>query len=168
MAKINKHEPQKPKGEATKTDTGAEKRDALVTPGSSTSAGKGKTGGKGNHSRVGGTAVPGAKTTQPKQVGTTNNPQQQQYESMNRDMRRRMEHLGTGPDQKNSVVDQRRKKLERRRKRLEERRQEVKKVAATGPRKISLGRRNTYFLIAVAVLIVIIIVLAVLVNLRIL
>ncbi len=169
MAKINKQGPQEPKGEANKKDTGTGQRDAMVTPSRPMSAVKGKTAGKSNHPRVGGTAVQGAKATQPKQVGTTNNAQQQQYESMNRDMRRRMEHLGTAPDQnKNSVVEQRRKKLEKRRRRIEERRQEVKRVAATGPRNISLGRRNTYFLIAVAVLIVIVIVLAVLVNLHIL
>ncbi len=167
MAKINKQGPQEPKGEANKKDTGTGQRDAMVTPSRPMSAVKGKTAGKSNHPRVGGTAVQGAKATQPKQVGTTNNAQQQQYESMNRDMRRRMEHLGTAPDQnKNSVVEQRRKKLEKRRRRIEERRQEVKRVAATGPRNISLGRRNTYFLIAVAVLIVIFIVLAVLVNLH--
>jgi TolA-binding protein len=167
MAKINK---QGPKGEANKKDTGTGQRDAMVTPSRPVSAVKGnKMAGRSNRPRVGGTALPGAKATQPKQVGATNNPQQQQYESMNRDMRRRMEHLGTAPDQnKNSAVEQRRKKLEKRRRRIEERRQEVKKVAATGPRNISLGRRNTYFLIAVAVVIVIVIVLAVLVNLHIL
>jgi len=116
-----------------------------------------------NRPRVGGTAMPGAKSTQPKEISTSN-PQQQQADSYNRTMRRRMEHLGTGPSQGNTVQDQHKKRLEKRRKRIEERRAEVRKVAATGPRKITIGRRNTYFLIAVAVLIVAIIVIAALIN----
>lgn len=116
-----------------------------------------------NRPRVGGTAMPGAKSTQPKEVSTSN-PQQQQADSYNRTMRRRMEQLGTGPSQGNPAQDQRKKRLEKRRKRIEERREEVRKVAASGPRKITIGRRNTYFLIAVVVLIVAIIVIAALIN----
>jgi hypothetical protein len=116
-----------------------------------------------NRPRVGGTALPGARSTQPKEISTSN-PQQQQADSYNRTMRRRMEQLGTGPNQGNTAQDQRKKRLEKRRKRIEERREEVRKVAATGPRKITIGRRNTYFLIAVAVLIVAIIVIAALIN----
>src|SRR5207249_1519100 len=96
---------------------------------------------------------------------TTNNPQQQQMESMNRDMRRRMQRLGTDPTtQASSLQDQRRKRLERRKRRAEERKQEIKKVAARGPRNITLGRRNTYFLIAVAVFIILFIIVALVVN----
>ncbi len=40
----------------------------------------------------------------------------------------------------------------------------MKKVAASGPRKITLGRRNTYFLIAVAVLIIVVIAIAIILN----
>jgi uncharacterized membrane protein len=75
-----------------------------------------------------------------------------------------MQHLGTGPGQGNNVQDQRQKRLDKRKKRIEERRQEAKKVAATGPRTISLGRRNTYFLIAVVALIILVIIIAILIN----
>lgn len=163
MAKMNKQEPQKPNNEAKNSNIPAGQRDQMVAPKSP--APKGKAGGKGNRSRIGGTAVSGAKSMQPRQASTTNNPQQQQYESYNRDMRRRMEHLGTAPDQdKNPVADQRKKRLEKRKQRLEERRQEVKKIAASGPRNITLGRRNTYFLIAIVLLVIIIIALAILFN----
>jgi len=123
-----------------------------------------KSSRKTSRSQVGGTAVTGAKSTQPKEISTTNNPQQQQAESYNRTMRRRMEQMGTGPNQANTVQDQRKKRLDKRRKRIEERRQEVRKVAAGGPRKISIGRRNTYFLIAVVVIIIAIIVIAAFIN----
>ena len=79
-------------------------------------------------------------------------------------MRRRMEHLGTGPNQTSPLQDQRKKRLEKRKKRLEERRETVKKVTAGVPRNITLGRRNTYFLIAVAAIIVALIVLALVIN----
>ena len=83
---------------------------------------------------------------------------QQQAESYNREMRRRMQHLGTGPYNENSApMEQQRKRLEKRKKRIEERKQEVKKVAATGPSRITLGRRNTYFLIGAVVFLIVII-----------
>src|SRR6266568_9147839 len=145
MAKVNKQGSQDPE----------KKGDVAPT--------KGKQGAKSSQPRVGGTAIQGAKSTQPKEV-TTTNPQQQQADSYNRTMRRRMEHLGTGPSQTSTLQDQRKKRLDKRKKRLEERRQEVKKVTAGAPRNISLGRRNTYFLIAVAAIIVALIVLALVIN----
>jgi uncharacterized membrane protein len=173
MTKVNKQGSRRPETkrkagspkpvEAQKTTTGAAGKDMMVTPKDSTSANKAKQSAKSNQARVGGTAVQGAKSTQPKEI-TTTNPQQQQAESYNRDMRRRMQHLGTGPTQGSTVQDQRQKRLEKRKKRVEERRQEVKKVAATGPRNISLGRRNTYFLIAVVVVIILVIIVAYLIN----
>ena len=149
--------------EVKKTTTGAARNDMMVTPKDTAPANKGKQSVRSTQARVGGTAVPGAKSMQPKEI-TTTNPQQQQAESYNRDMRRRMQHLGTGPGQGSTVQDQRQKRLDKRKKRIEERRQEVKKVAATGPRNISLGRRNTYFLIAVVVVIILVIVAAYLIN----
>jgi len=173
MTKVNKqgsHRPETKKKagppkpvEAQKTTTGATGNDMMVTPKDSTPANKGKQSAKSNQTRVGATAVPGAKSTQPKEI-TTTDPQQQQAESYNRDMRRRMQHLGTGPSQGSAVQDQRQKRLDKRKKRIEERRQEVKKVAATGPRNIYLGRRNTYFLIAVVALIILVIIVAYLIN----
>ena len=122
-------------------------------------------GSKSAKSRVGGTATPGAKSTQPREVATTD-PQKQQAETYNREMRRRMQHLKTGPySDAPTPVEQRRKKIERRKKEIDEVRQELR---ARGPRNITIGRRNTYFLIAVAVLVVLLIVVAVLFPLHIL
>ena len=173
MTKVNKqgsHRPEtkrkagSPKPvEAQKTTTGAAGNDMMVTPKDSTPANKGKQSAQSNQPRIGGTAAPGAKSTRPKEI-TSKSPQQQQAESYNRDMRRRMEHLGTGPAQASSAKDPRQKRLEKRKRRAEERRQEVKKVAATGPRKISLGRRNTYFLIAVVAVIILVILVAYFIN----
>ncbi|MEO9058538.1 MAG: hypothetical protein ABI396_10220 [Ktedonobacteraceae bacterium] len=161
MAKANKQGPQK-----ANTPTPANNASTAGQPKPTASpAHKSKPTGRTNPNRphVGGTAMPGAKSTQPKEVSTSN-PQQQQADNYNRTMRRRMEHLGTGPSQGSTAQDQHKKRLEKRRKRIEERREEVRKVAASGPRKITIGRRNTYFLIAVAVLIVAIIVIAALLN----
>lgn len=124
----------------------------------------GKQSGKSNRPSVGGTAVPGAKSTQPKVISNTNNPQQQQAESYNRTMRRRMQKLGAGPYGENAVVsaqERRKKRIERKKRKNEELRQQVTR----GPRvNLSLGRRNTYFLIGVAVLLVVIIVIAILLH----
>src|ERR1019366_5488038 len=115
---------------------------------------------RGSRTPVGGTAVPGAKSTMPKPPPTTSNQsQQQQAESYNRDMRRRMEHLGTGPyneGQRNSPQQQRRKRIERRKQRLEEERARLRRSTPTG--KVALGRRSLYFIIAVAAIVVLLIV----------
>ncbi len=114
---------------------------------------------KGEKPRIGGSAVQGAKSTQPKQITPGNNSNQQQAESYNRDMRRRMQHLGTGPYSENqkaqTAQDQRRKRIERRKQRLEERRQQFRNTLPGG--KITLGRRNLYFLLAVAAIIILLI-----------
>jgi hypothetical protein len=106
--------------------------------------------------------LPGAKSTQPKQGPTSSNAnQQEQAEAYNRDMRRRMQHMKTGPyaaDSKTQTMqDRRRKQVERRKERLDENRQQLRKALPGG--KITLGRRNTYFLIGIIVLIVVLIVL---------
>jgi len=117
---------------------------------------------KGNRPGIGGTAVPGAKSTQPKQIPTTNaSQQQQQAESYNRTMRRRMEQLGTGPKSEDergkSLQERRNKRIERRKERLEEKRAELRK-SMPGGGKITLGRRNTSFIIAVVAVVVLLIV----------
>src|SRR6266699_6690793 len=115
-----------------------------------TAAGKCKLAGKGDKPRVGGTAVPGAKSTQPREINTTS-PAQREAESYSREMRRRMQHLGTGPygeDPATAAQEKRRKRIDRKKKRTEERRQEARKSIGPGFSK-SLGRRNVYFLIAV-------------------
>ena len=119
----------------------------------------GKEGRKADKPRIGGTAVPGAKSTQPKPPPATTNGQQQ-AESYNRDMRRRMQHLGTGPyaeqQRTQTLQDQRKKRLDRRKQRLEERREELRKSLPEG--KLSLGRKNLYFIITVIALVVLLIV----------
>jgi hypothetical protein len=126
--------------------------------------------GKGNKSRVGGTALPGAKSTQPKQPSASNNPNQQQIESYNREMRRRMQRLGAGPysqDQRmRSLQEQRNKRIERRKRRMEERRAEARKAGPIG--KITIGRKNLYFVLVVAAIIILLIAFAVLRQLHIL
>jgi hypothetical protein len=71
-----------------------------------------------------------------------------------------MQQLKAGPygqEQKmQTLQEQRQKRIERRKQRLEERREEVKKSLPGG--KITLGRRNTYFLMGVVVLLVLLIV----------
>ncbi|MDQ2716062.1 MAG: hypothetical protein M3Z08_14235 [Chloroflexota bacterium] len=120
---------------------------------------------KEQKSRVGGTAIQGAKSTQPKEV-TTKDPQRQETESYNREMRRRMQHMKTGPySDAATPQQQRRKKLERRK---QEAQDEVQKLRGRSPGKITLGRRNTYFVIAVAAILVLLIVIAILFQMKIL
>ena len=108
-----------------------------------------------NRSQIGGTAVAGARSTQPRPAPT--NPQDQQRESYNREMRRRMEHLGTGPqsetERAEKIQKQRNKRIERKKQRVEERREEARKRLPVS--KPGLGRRNTIFLIAVAAALII-------------
>lgn len=116
---------------------------------------------RSNRPQIGGTAVPGAKSTVPKGPPTSNNPQQQQLESYNRTMRRRMQNMGAGEDQQmKTIQNQRRKRLERRKQRIEERRAELRKSIPGG--KIVLGRRNLYFIIGVVVVIVLLVLFALL------
>lgn len=128
-------------------------------------AGKSKQAGKGDKPRVGGTAVPGAKSTQPREVNTTN-PAQREAESYSRVMRRRMQHLGTGPYGEDPAVaaqEKRHKRIERKKKRTEERRQEARKSISPGFSK-SLGRKNIYFLVGAVAIIVILIAIALIIN----
>ena len=120
---------------------------------------------RGNRTQVGGTAVPGAKSTAPKPPPAASNPSQQQAESYNRDMRRRMQHMGTGPyseNQRATPQEQRKKRIERRKQRLEEERARLRRSSPAG--KVTLGRRNLYFIIGVAVLIVLLIVIFVILR----
>lgn len=174
MPKANKHGSQQPESGTKATPAGktanASKRstssgatpqtpipDSMQPP-----PNRSKQIGKSNRSRIGGTAVQGAKSLQPKQM-TSSDPQQQQVESYNRQMRRRMEHMGTSPTQ-NAGLERNRKRMAKRKQRIEERRAEVKKVAASGPRDIRIGRNVVYFLIAVGVIVVALIVIAIVVN----
>lgn len=118
---------------------------------------KGKQRGKNQQPKIGGTAVSGAKSTQPKEL-TTGTPANQQAEYYNRDMRRRMEHMGTGPYSERAAIGPRERR-KKRQERLQERQERIKQlVDAKGPsRDVKLGRRNTYFLIGMAALLIIII-----------
>ena len=147
-------------GTASSNGTGKSTQQARVVPAPAPSntatSNKRRNKNKSNASRIGGTAVPGAKSTQPKQISTNNaNPQQQQAESYNRTMRRRMEHLGTGPEgaeeRTRTLQQKRRKRITERRERLQERRAELQKT-------LPKDRRNMYFLIAVVAVIVLLIV----------
>src|SRR6266849_594638 len=106
MSKVNKPGSHKPENnapkpsEAKKTIAGTPpivpKTQANAPKSAEPTTNRAKQGGGNRKPEVGGTAVTGAKSTQPKET-TSTNPAQQQAESYNRQMRRRMEHLGTGP-----------------------------------------------------------------------
>ncbi len=120
-----------------------------------------KSKGKGSErARIGGTAVPGAKSTQPKPVSSSSNPQQQQQEYSNRVMRRQMERRGLGPqsdvERMQEAQAKRKKRVERKKQQIEERRQEIRKALPAGG--IKLGRKNLYFIIGTAAAIILLIV----------
>ena len=135
------------------------------TPGSA-APGKGKQSGKNRRPGIGGTAVTGAKSMRPKEMPTTQNPNaEQQAETYNRDMRRRMQHMGTGPYSEPAPVPAR-KKAQKRLAERKKRQEEVKKnVISKGPSTdIRLGRRNTYFVLGALAFVILVIVIALLVH----
>lgn len=127
----------------------------------STNVARNRKKGKGNERpRIGGTAVPGARSTLPKPTSGSSNPQQQQQEFSNRTMRRQMERRGLGPQSEAERIreaqEKRKKKIERKKQRIEERRQEIRKSLPSGGFK--LGRKNLYFIIGTAAAIILLIV----------
>jgi hypothetical protein len=133
-------------------------------PAAATTSGKNRSGKKNQPLQVGGTAVPGAKSRQPKQnLSTNNNPQQQEAEGYNRTMRRRMQHMGTGPyageQQKVKTPQQRRKeRIERIKQRRAAHVAAVKRSLPGG--KLATDTKRVYYLIAgVAIAIVAVILL---------
>ncbi len=152
---------------ATRGDTMQKPTVQSTTPSGAATAkptGKGKQSGKSTRPVIGGTAVAGAKTTQPKAVSQSNNPQQQQAENYNRSMRRRMQKLGTGPYSESlaaTAQERRQKRIERKKRKSAELRQQVTRGQRVN---LSLGKRNTYFLIAMIALLVIIIVIAIIIR----
>ena len=125
---------------------------------------KEKQSSKNHKSVIGGTAVQGAKSTQPKEIKATS-PTQQEAESYNREMRRRMQHMGTGPygaGPTDAVRDRRQKRIDKRKQQQEE----VKKtVVSKGPSTdIKLGRKNTYFVLGTLALIILVIVIALIIR----
>jgi hypothetical protein len=133
-----------------------------------TTSGKNRPAKKNKHLQVGGTAVPGAKSTQPKQNSPTNNPQQQEIDGYNRTMRRRMQHMGTGPyageQQKVKTLHERRKeRIERIKQRRAAQVAAVKRSLPGG--KLSTDTKRVYYLIAgVAIAIVAVILLFVILR----
>lgn len=103
----------------------------------------------------------------PKAPSTSSDPNQQQIESYNRTMRRRMQQMGAGPysgqQKMETMQNQRQKRIERRKQRLEEKRAELRKAIPGG--KVRLDRRITYFMIAAIALIVLVIVVFVVLRL---
>jgi hypothetical protein len=130
----------------------------------SVAADKSKQSGKNRKPTFGGTAVTGAKSTQPREVKAAT-AAEQQAENYNREMRRRMQHMGTGPygQNPNQALRDRRQKRQDKKKRRQE---EVKKeVVSRGPStNIRLGRRNTYFLVGTVSIIVLIIIIALIIR----
>ena len=125
---------------------------------------KEKQSSKNRKSAIGGTAIQGAKSTQPKEIKATS-PTQQEAESYNREMRRRMQHMGTGPygaGPTDAVRDRRQKRIDKRKQQQEE----VKKtVVSKGPSTdIKLGRKNTYFVLGTLALIILVIVIALIIR----
>jgi hypothetical protein len=114
---------------------------------------------KSNKPTIGGSAVTGARSTQPKKITENANPQQQQLESYNRDQRRRMERIGMndGDQRAKTIQDQRKKRSERLKQRREEQVARVRKSLPGG--KIDTSPRRVYYMVAgVAIAIVLLIV----------
>ncbi|HEY3992978.1 MAG TPA: hypothetical protein VGM01_08890 [Ktedonobacteraceae bacterium] len=133
-------------------------------PSAATSQSKGKQSNKKYQPKIGGTAVAGAKSTQQKETGA-GSPSNQQAEYYNRDTRRRMEQMGTGPYAERATVDPRERR-KKRKERLEERQERIKHlVNAKGPsRDVKLGRRNTLFLIGLVIAIIILFVVFIIIR----
>ena len=129
-------------------------------------AARGKQSGKNRNPAVGGTAVPGARSMRPKEMPTSQNLNaQQQADTYSRDMRRRMQHMGTGPYSE-PAASPARKKAQKRVDERKKRQQEAKKTVITkGPSTdIKLGRRNTYFVLGTIAFVVLVIVIAIIVR----
>lgn len=163
MVKANRPGSQK----AAANDTPAEKQPAGTSPSAASASQKksGKQSGKNRQPRIGGSAVPGAKSTQQKELSTAS-PANQQAEYYNREMRRRMQQMGTGPYSDRAALDPRERRRKKRQEKLKERQERIRQlVNARGPsRDIKLGRRNTYFLIGIAAFIVLLIVLFIIIR----
>ncbi len=123
-----------------------------------------KKSARGAKSAIGGTAVPGAKSTQPKQISEEASQQQQQLESYNRDMRRRMERMGYSDAEQRvkTVASVRKKRADRLKERREQQLAHIKKTLPGG--KIDTSPRRVYFMVAgvAAAIVVVIVVFAIL------
>ena len=114
-----------------------------------------KKGQRSNRPQVGGTAVAGARSTQPRPVSESTNPQQQQYDSYNRTMRRRMQQIGAAPDEESKMQKMQKKRKERvehRKQQIGVRREELRR------RMPNFGRNNLYFFLGTLAVIVVVII----------
>jgi hypothetical protein len=114
--------------------------------------------GKGARRDMGGTALPGARSTQPRAISEASNAQQQQYDSYNRDMRRRMDRMGYDDDQSRTQSSQnkRKKRMDRLKERRQQQLSQIKKSLPGG--KVDTSTRRVYYMIAaVAVLVILVI-----------
>ncbi len=141
---------------------GQQSSDTTKPAAATTTSGKNRSGKKNKRLQVGGTAISGAKSTQPKQTSPTNNPQQQEIEGYNRTMRRRMQHMGTGPyageQQKVKTLQQKRKeKIERLKQRRAAQVAAVKRSLPSG--KISTDTKRVYYLVAVVAIAIVAVIL---------
>lgn len=166
MVKANKPGSQKTGNSNTPTNTNEKQEPKAVNSPSSPNpdSPKEKQGGKERKSPYGGTAVQGAKSTQPKELSAAS-PANQQPEYYNREMRRRMQHMGTGPYSERATIDPRERRRKRQ-ERLKERQERIHHtVLSKGPsRDIKLGRRNTLFLIGIFVAVLILIALFIIIR----
>jgi hypothetical protein len=125
-------------------------------------SGKKRARSKANRPQIGGTAVSGAKSTLPRPTSESRDPNQQQIESYNRTMRRRMEHIGAGPyaqeQRLETMKKKRQKKLETQKERRVEAQQELKQSMR------GFGKRNLYLFLGTVAVIVLIIVIFVLLR----
>jgi hypothetical protein len=170
MPKVNKPGGDKPAaGNTQSKQKEAPKIIIAQTPGTGSTQPaplRGKQSSKSRKPAIGGTAVPGAKSTRPKEMPTSQNPDaQQQAETYSRDMRRRMQHMGTGPYSE-PAANPARKKAQKRMDERKKRQQEVKKTVITkGPSTdIKLGRRNTYFVLGTVAFVALVIVIAIILH----
>lgn len=128
-------------------------------------ASKNKQGSKARKPTIGGTAVTGARSTMPKEIPTTG-PAQDRPERYNRETRRRMEQMGTGPYNDTTASDPRRRRYEKRIEERKKRQEEVKKTVVTrGPStNVKIGNKNTYFLLAVIGIVLLIVIIAIIIR----
>ncbi|HEX6480082.1 MAG TPA: hypothetical protein VF043_14665 [Ktedonobacteraceae bacterium] len=151
-------------GQRSQSQSPTPKTPPVQSASSQAAVDKSKQSGKNRKSAIGGTAVTGAKSTQPREVKAATQAEQQ-AENYNRETRRRMQHMGTGPYSQNAgqaLHDRRQKRLDKKKRRQEE----VKKeVVSRGPStNIRLGRRNTYFLVGTVAVILLIIIIALIIR----
>lgn len=164
MVKINRPGSQKADSDNTTANAKQEGQFASPPPTPGKSQPKGKQSGKKRKPAIGGTAVQGARSTQPKQI-STGTPADQQAESYNREMRRRMQQMKTGPYSERATLDPRERRRKRK-ERLKERQEQIRHtVDAKGPsRDIRLGRRNTLFLIGIIALVILLLILFIIIR----